>query len=666
MDLLDLVLGQVSVFLFMVCLSHVLARNKNTKLSPKQSNHTKFIISTTIILFAISATAHFAIFVTHKLLLRYFGVTFSLQVWQHVDLASIELALRSRPALTLSAALILTLFPFFYSFSARFIARRLKPAVINTFQFSILVGLLSYAALLYWHPQIPVRLFAETANTSFVKRKEIRSLTPVEKEFLRAHGLYPISGGQVKFVSLSENPRARNLILIYLEAFDVLYTDITPEGFRNLTPALNALSKESTVFSHWFPAGGWTIAALFGSQCGTQLDSGSVNSNAYLVEKFSDHAPIVCFADVLKEAGFKTVFMGGASPRFSGKGDFLRSNGYDEVIGREWFENSNTLKSKMADWGLLDWELFGEAADKAIELHKSKERFLLTALTLNTHQPGYPQSSHCSPYPEEAGSDPLRSGAFCTDKALNEFLTRLEGEGVLADTAIWIQSDHPQFETQAKRSALGPNGVTNKRLVSILKEPGFRVGKIVEKPTTAFDFPASALDLLGVQINGQFQRGTNIFGPEFKSRRNVVSSVGFHFQDSDTPDSAKNSCAESSITETIPQPWSDCALPILQQLANLDQRTQHAQPSSLHAVLKDLRFELSAETNSPIVYFASDKNQRNLLLHLSGSEETEIQTENRPYLLEFSLSGQLVGTYKWNNGADYRCRHREAGVSVFF
>lgn len=147
-------------------------------------------------------------------------------------------------------------------------------------------------------------------------------------------------------------------------------------------------------------------------QCGTHLDSGSVNGNAYLVEKFSDHTPIVCCADVFKNAGFKTVFMGGASPRFSGKGDFLGSNGYDEVIGRDWFENNYTLMSKLADRRLLDWELFSEAADKAIELHKSKERFPLTAPTLNTHQPGYPKSSHFSPYPEEAGSDLMRSGPF--------------------------------------------------------------------------------------------------------------------------------------------------------------------------------------------------------------------------------------------------------------
>jgi dTDP-glucose pyrophosphorylase len=90
---------------------------------------------------------------------------------------------------------------------------------------------------------------------------------------------------------------------------------MAPSCFKDITPNINTLAQKSTVFLRWYPAVGWSIAALFGTHCGTQLKPGTHNSNAFLVEKFSEHSPVACYTAILKQAGFKTAFMGGASPR---------------------------------------------------------------------------------------------------------------------------------------------------------------------------------------------------------------------------------------------------------------------------------------------------------------------------------------------------------------
>jgi hypothetical protein len=679
MKYLGLFLGQATLILSLVLLSraqfdsaswHHLPRFLRI---PSIRRTLRSFRDTLRLILALTATLHICIFISHKLLLRYFGVTFSPQVWQHVDSATLELAVRSRPWSTTLAALVLLVLPALYLTLTQKIARLLQhPSPLSLIPASV-AALSGYVFLYVNKPQLPSRLFFETAHASLFKpEQDTRALSDDEKNFLRAHGVAHLSEGQVRFTALKPNPMARNLIVVYLEAFDVLYTNISPKGFKNLTPTLNALAKESTVFRHWYPAGGWTIGALFGSHCGTQLDPGSTNGNAYLVEKFAAHSPLVCLPDILKQAGFKTSFMGGASPRFSGKGDFLKSNGYDEVIGREWFENSNELKTKMLDWGLLDWELFNEAAEKAIAMHAAQERFLLTVLTLNTHQPGYPQPSVCKPFPPEAGTDPLRTAAACTDKALQNFLNKLEEAGVLEDTAVWLQSDHPQFETELKKNALGVENVSNKELVSILRLPDTRTGTLVESPATAFDFPASALDVLGVATTGRFQRGVSVFSPAFKSRTAVASAFGFHGELPAPPAlddeflSAHAHCSPSTPNATLPKPWSPCAFATLNHLASLDQQRQHARPASLLQALKDLRFELNPSDNSPIAYLASDPSRPNLLLHISEYEAADTQTEVRPYILEFSHSGELLSTRKLQFNQEQECQHREALVNVVF
>lgn len=670
MKYFGLILGQTALILSLTLLSRI--KFKLTSLPrelPALRRGLRSTLDTARLIVALVATLHICIFVAHKLLLKYFGVTFSARVWQHVDPATLELSVRSWPLSTLLALLTVLSVPALYLALTRKLAtpfRHQPPFLLIP---AVVISFAGYILVYKNKPFIPSRLFIETASASLLKPEEqnSRGLTHDEKLFLSSHGVGAIGDGQIRFTALKPNPKARNLVVIYLEAFDVLYTNITSKGFPSLTPTINALAKESTLFRHWYPAGGWTIAALFGSHCGTQLDPGSTNGNAYLVEKFSFLAPIMCFTDLLKDAGFKSVFMGGASPRFSGKGDFLKSNGYDEVIGREWFENSNELKSKMQDWGLLDWEMFNQAADKALALHQKNQRFLFTFLTLNTHQPGFPQSSSCAPFPAEAKNEPLRRGAVCTDKALQNFLARLNAAGVWKDTALWLQSDHPQFETDLKRSTFGPEGVSNKELVSILKLPGNTKPSVVETPATAFDFPASALDVLGVGYTGRFQRGVSVFQEDFKKRTAVVSAFGFHGSHEFVPAARQSiDCSAFEKNHQLPPAWSDCAYFTLTRLVSQDQQLHHVRPTSLMQALKDLRFELNPEGKTPIVYQASDTSRRNLLLHLTEAEHAETQTEVRPYMLEFSHSGGILSTRKLQFNQELQCQHKEALLGVIF
>lgn len=82
--------------------------------------------------------------------------------------------------------------------------------------------------------------------------------------------------------------------------------------------------------------------------------------------------------------------MGGASLEYAKKGNFFRSHQYHEVYGREEWQRLKIFSSdfhKLGGWGLYDDSLFRQAKDKVLELHKTKQPFNLTMLTVDTHMP---------------------------------------------------------------------------------------------------------------------------------------------------------------------------------------------------------------------------------------------------------------------------------------
>lgn len=97
---------------------------------------------------------------------------------------------------------------------------------------------------------------------------------------------------------------------------------------------------------------------LFGSM--------EVSGNDILQKGFLNRA--VCLGDVLTQAGYRQVFLGGASSTFAGKGSFLRSHGYDEVNGKPELAKLLDDPSNMSGWGLYDDSLFDIAANKYAEL----------------------------------------------------------------------------------------------------------------------------------------------------------------------------------------------------------------------------------------------------------------------------------------------------------
>jgi phosphoglycerol transferase MdoB-like AlkP superfamily enzyme len=277
----------------------------------------------------------------------------------------------------------------------------------------------------------------------------------------------------------------RNLVLIYLESVEETFFDETL--FPDLVPNLTRLRDEAVWFGgmRQYPGTGWTIAAMVASQCGVPLLS-EMWGNDILTTIDNPFARITCLGEHLKQAGYATAFVGGATLKFAGKGNFLRDNGFDIRLGLDELPNTGAHK-----WGLYDADTFAHAQELFDGLAGGEAPFLLSVLTLDTHFPDGMPSPGCRPYAEDALL--MLDAVHCTDQLVAAFVERIRSSPAGRDTVVAIMSDHLFMEGEVE--ALLDRG--KRRPFFFLLDPA-RSPVRLEGPATHFDIAPTLLEAVGL------------------------------------------------------------------------------------------------------------------------------------------------------------------------
>lgn len=300
----------------------------------------------------------------------------------------------------------------------------------------------------------------------------------------------------------SVKPKHPNIVLIYAESIDQRYFD--ENVFPELLPNLNRLREDSINFSNVSQGIGaeWTIAGMVASQCGYPLvQSLNVGNNEFsMFDNFLPRA--TCLGDLLRKNGYHLAFIGGADERFAGKGNFLRSHGYSEIIDRDELLTSILDKSYFNFWGAFDNTLFDSAIQKFESLSKEKSPFLLTLLTIDTHQPDGYRSKTCDVY--MAGDNSMLNSVHCSDQLIAKFIEQIRKSPFSDDTLVIVLSDHLALSNKA--SALLESSHMPKRLTFFVNTPEGIKGEIIN-PGLHYDIGPTILDLAGFRIIGRMGFG---------------------------------------------------------------------------------------------------------------------------------------------------------------
>ena len=152
---------------------------------------------------------------------------------------------------------------------------------------------------------------------------------------------------------ISYTKNNKNLIFIYLEQFERTYLDQVL--FPELTPNLIKLENKSVSFTDISvpKATNWTIGGMTASQCGvplfTPINSGNSMSG---IDKFMPLAK--CAGDILRDAGYDMLYIGGSDLDFGGKGKFYKSHGFNEVYGLKELKPYLKDPRYRSPWGVHD------------------------------------------------------------------------------------------------------------------------------------------------------------------------------------------------------------------------------------------------------------------------------------------------------------------------
>lgn len=256
------------------------------------------------------------------------------------------------------------------------------------------------------------------------------TVTPLPSAGLTQHDL---SGQKL----LAAPGQARNLLVITLEGIPGTYVRPNRQALHSrfdedLMPRLSQWAERGMNTPDYVLHTHQTIRGLYAMLCGDydKLANGTPKGVELLTQHQRNQA---CLPAQLRQAGFTTHYLQGAGLRFMAKDRIMPHIGFDSVHGLEWFSNKNYLEFP---WGKDDRAFFEGALDYVGQLRQQGRPWMLTLLTVGTHQPYSAPEDYLQRY------DTAKQAAVAyLDDAIGAFLDNLERQGVLKDTLVVVTSD---------------------------------------------------------------------------------------------------------------------------------------------------------------------------------------------------------------------------------
>lgn len=283
--------------------------------------------------------------------------------------------------------------------------------------------------------------------------------------------------------------QARNVLVITLEGIPGAYIGANREALHspyqdNLMPRLSAWAERGMNTPDYVLHSHQTIRGLYAMLCGDydKLDNGTPKGIEMLTQDLRNQS---CLPAQLRSHGFATHYLQGAGLRFMAKDKIMPHIGFDSTHGLEWFSNSNYLEFP---WGKDDKAFFEGALDYVGQLKRHKQPWMLTLLTVGTHQPYSAPEDYLNRF-----DSPKQAAVAYLDDAIGQFMDGLERQGVLKDTLVVITSDES-------------HGIDGVRLASswgfnlMLAPEQAQLPKLKNGVYGHVDLSASVLDYFGFQV----------------------------------------------------------------------------------------------------------------------------------------------------------------------
>lgn len=308
------------------------------------------------------------------------------------------------------------------------------------------------------------------------------------------------------------DPQAKNVLIVTLEGLhggyhpDIRKAMGVDEDLFTMS-ALTAQTTDAMLVPDFVTHSHQTIRGLYALLCG---DISKLNLDMpKAFEVIGDPRADLCLPAQLAKAGWRTHFLQGAGLAFMGKDRVMPAIGFQEVHGSEWFTGPDEIPFQ---WGASDPAFFRGARQYISELRAEGRPWMLTLMTVGTHQPYGVTDDLAKGYPNR-----LVAATAILDRAVGDFLAGIKADGVLEDTLVILTSDESHGAPFADwASSWGIN--------IVLAPEQARLPRIKRGTFGLIDMEASVLDYFALPVPERV--GGRSFFRDYAGGRDIAAYTG--------------------------------------------------------------------------------------------------------------------------------------------
>lgn len=316
---------------------------------------------------------------------------------------------------------------------------------------------------------------------------------------------------------LIDKAKAKNVLIVTLEGIHGGYhpdirkaMGVAWDGMPFM-PQLAAQTTSGMLVPDFVTHSHQTIRGLYALLCGDASKLSTDMPKAFQV--IGNPRADLCLPAQLAKAGWSTHFLQGAGLAFMNKDRVMPAIGFQQVHGSEWFTAKDEIPFM---WGASDPAFFKGTREYIKQLRAKGQPWMLTLMTVGTHQPYGITDEIASQYP-----DRLQAAVAVLDKSVGQFLAALKADGVFEDTLVIVTSDESHGARQADwASSWGINIV----LAPEQTQSSSRLPRIKRGTYGLMDMETSVLDYFGLPVP-EHVAGRSFFR-DYASGREIASYTG--------------------------------------------------------------------------------------------------------------------------------------------
>ena len=239
--------------------------------------------------------------------------------------------------------------------------------------------------------------------------------------------------------------KAKNVLIVILEGIPGIYLpaireemQVAGKGYQ--MQKLSDITSDAMLVPDFVDHSHQTIRGLYALHCGDFSKFSYEMPKAMELQNSPERAG-ECLPAQMSKQGWQSHFLQGAALQFMNKERAMPTMGFQHVHGVEWFTERTQTDFI---WGTTDAEFFKGARKYVGELQAAEKPWLLSLLTVATHQPFSATDEQADKY----GSRKIATVALL-DEAVAEFIQGLRQDGVLDETLVIITSDESHGEEGA-------------------------------------------------------------------------------------------------------------------------------------------------------------------------------------------------------------------------